>query len=65
VYVVVAANIDIPQDFLTHNILQGEVVGLSPTRVYAPSSRAVQVTGVTDLPRERELWTHELYAYVL
>jgi hypothetical protein len=52
--------------FLMHSVLQGEIVGFSPTLFYvAPSSIVVQVTEVTDLPRGRELWTHEFCADVL
>jgi hypothetical protein len=52
--------------FLVHNVLQGEIVGLSPTLFcVAPSSIIVQVTGVTDFPLDRELWTRQFCADVL
>jgi hypothetical protein len=40
--------------FLTQSVLQGKIVGLSPTLFCVAScSIVVQVTGVTDLPRDR------------
>jgi hypothetical protein len=41
------------------------LLALAHPRAYAPSSVVVQVTEVTDLRKERELWTSEFYAYVL